>query len=83
MALDNIKKIQTTEATTPTPQKTDAGTASVKSKPISFESQAKTKQQSEIVDYINSDAFKKLPKAEQQLKIQKRQKKLQTKQLQK
>lgn len=69
MALDNIKKIQTTEATTPTPQKTDAGTASVKSKPISFESQAKTKQQSEIVDYINSDAFKKLPKAEQQKQL--------------
>lgn len=69
MALDNIKKIQTTEATTPTPQKTDAGTTSVKSKPISFESKNKTKQQSEIVDYINSEAFKKLPKAEQQKQL--------------
>lgn len=68
MALDNINKVKTDTVVTPTPQQKDAGTTSVKSnQPINFKSQKNeiTTEQSQIVDFINSPEFKKLPKAEQ------------------
>lgn len=65
MALE-INKVHNQEAVTPTPQQ-DAGTTSVKSNntPINFKSSKKPLQQSEIIDFLNSDKIKKLPKEKQ------------------
>lgn len=67
MTYNKINRIDQQQISPTTPQQV-SGAGAVNNKPIDFSQKTKEEQKSEVLSYINSDEFKKLP-VEEQLKL--------------